>query len=94
MSGDLSLPGGLRVPENSAVWIDLMPIIMAALPLAHELVGLVIDAVQSARGGDVTPGQIDGMMLRIKQKNEEIQVLVAAIEAERSGSSASDTPGS
>jgi hypothetical protein len=58
------------------VRVDITPIILAALPLARDLVTLIIDAVGAMQADDVTPEQIDAMMDVVRAKNEDIQTLV------------------
>jgi hypothetical protein len=65
--------------DKPEVKIDITPLIIAALPLARDLIELIIDAVQSAKGEDVTLEKIDSMLARVTQRNSEIQNLVADI---------------
>ena len=69
---------------SEGVKVDLTPIILAALPLARDMVNLVIDAVQSMKKEDVTPEQIDSMLVEVKRKNSEVQRLVDEIMLSRS----------
>ena len=62
----------------------IVPLILAALPIAKELLTLIIEAAQDGEVGDISDERIDEILDRINENNSELQNLAAAIRSRRS----------
>ena len=63
--------------------VQIVPLVLATLPLVRELVSLVIEAVNATQDEDVSPDRLDAMLETIEAKNGEIQALMARIREGR-----------
>lgn len=73
--------------------VPIDAILLTAVPLIRDLTVLIIHAVQANQADDVTPEQIDGMLVVVEEKNNEIKQLIKDIRDQQTAATSTVTDG-